>query len=57
MKTLPELLAHLAHLEAEIVKAKAAEKALQKLSNCRLNNRTAAKYFDLQRAYMDSLKG
>ena len=42
---------------AEINKQIKAEKALNKLQSCKLNHRTGAKYFDLQKAYLDSLKG
>jgi len=42
---------------AEINKQIKAEKALTKLQSCKLNHRTGAKYFDLQKAYLDSLKG
>lgn len=42
---------------AEINKQIKAEKALIKLQSCKLTHRTGAKYFDLQKAYMESLKG
>jgi hypothetical protein len=52
-KTLPELLAELAKIESAIK----AEKAMQKLQKVKVNNRNMYKYFDLQKAYVDSCKG
>jgi hypothetical protein len=42
---------------AQVTKQIKAEKAMVKLQACKLTQRTSAKYFDLQRAYMESLKG
>jgi hypothetical protein len=52
-KTLPELLAELAKIEAAIK----AEKAMQKLQKVKINNRNMFKHFDLQKAYVDACKG
>lgn len=57
MKTLQELQAQLAAIEAQIQESKKAEKALTKLQNCKLNHRTAHKYFSLQETYMAAMKG
>jgi hypothetical protein len=52
-KTLPELLAELAKIESAIK----AEKAMQKVRKAKVNNKSMFKYFDLQKAYVDSCKG
>ena len=56
MTDLQTLQAQLAEIQAQIDEAKKAEKALKKLQACKLNHRTSHKYFDLQAAYMESLK-
>jgi hypothetical protein len=52
-KTLSQLYEELAQLEAAIK----AEKAMQKLQKAKVNNKSMFKYFDLQKAYVDSCKG
>ena len=48
-------------INAKIAAAKAekttAAKAMRKLQACKLTQRTAHKYFDLQAAYMAAIKG
>jgi hypothetical protein len=57
MKNLAELHAELSRIEAAIAAEMVAEKALKKLQACPLTHRTAPKYFDLQAAYMQAVKG
>ena len=56
MNNLQTLQAQLAAIEAQIQESKKAEKALKKLQNCKLNQRTAHKYFSLQDTYMQQFK-
>lgn len=56
MTDLKTLQSELARLESEIASARKAEKALKKLQNCKLTARTSHKYFDLQAAYMESVR-
>jgi uncharacterized membrane protein YjjP (DUF1212 family) len=57
MTNLQTLQAQLAAIEAQILEANKAKKALKKLQACPLTHRTAPKYFDLQQAYMQAVKG
>lgn len=52
-KTLPELQAELARINTEIN----AQKVMKKLQKVKVSNRNMYKYFDLQKAYVDSCKG
>jgi hypothetical protein len=52
-KTISELQAELARINAEIN----AQKAMQKLQKAKVSNKNMYKYFDLQKAYVDSCKG
>ena len=52
-KTLPELQAELARINAEIN----TQKVMKKLQKVKVSSRNMYKYFDLQKAYVDSCKG
>ena len=57
MTNLETLKAQLAQIEAQIAEQQKAEKALVKLQACKLNQRTAHKYFSLQETYMAAMRG
>ena len=57
MNALQTLQAELATIDAQITTQTIAAKALDKLQKCRLNARTAPKYFDLQQDYMAAVTG
>lgn len=57
MTDLKTLQAQLAEIQAKIDEAKKVEKIEKKLHSMKLNHRTSHKYFDLQAAYMQAIKG
>lgn len=57
MTNLQALQAQLAAIEAEIKAQSKGAVILEKIQKTKVNHRTAAKYFDLQQAYMDAVKG
>lgn len=57
MTILQTLQTQLAAIDAQIAAQNTVAKALDKLQKCRLNARTAPKYFDLQQAYMAAVTG
>jgi hypothetical protein len=56
MTTLTTLQAELAHIEALIAEQRKVAKIEKKLVACKLTQRTAHKYYDLQAAYMAAIK-
>lgn len=56
MTDLKTLQSQLAEIQAQIDETRKAEKAMKKLQKMKLNARTSHKYFDLQAAYMESLR-
>ena len=56
MNNLQALQAQLAAINSQIAAQNKGAVILEKIQKTRVNHRTAAKYFDLQQAYMDAVK-